>query len=175
MQMNRDLIGIIVVFMICALTVGISNSLRAPKRPAPATLPPEPVAGDIAIELVPEQAENDTMTWRATVVVQNVAGHPLLLRSPRFGAKLILAAGSSGISSEEHSLERHGNYTWGTNDIHRYGIGVWLQPSGSNQTREFLLTVHYGTASATCPGVSASASLNTPYELVKMTVSNVKY
>jgi len=172
MNMNRDLIVMIVVFGLLAMIVGVSNSINVPRRPETALLPPEPVAGDIDIDLLTEQGGKDAMLWRIRVNLHNVAGHPLLLRSPNFKARILLVAGSSETSMEEHSLERSGNLIWKKDDVHWYGIMVWLKPSAANQTRDFYLTAHYGTASATYPGAFTFTGIRTHYELDKMTVSD---
>lgn len=171
-MMNRDLIAIIVVFGLLAMIVGVSNSMNVPRRPDNWPPPPEPAAGDIDIDLLTEQGGKDAMLWRIRVNLHNVAGHPLLLRSPKFMAKILLVGGSSEISMEEHFLERSGNLIWNKDDVYWYGIAVWLKPSAANQTQDFLLTAHYGTASATYLGASTFTGIRTPYELDKMTVSD---
>jgi hypothetical protein len=171
-EMNRELIAVIVVFGTLGLLVGISNSLNVPRKPETSPLPPEPVAGDIAIEIIPEQAENDSVPFLATVVIRNVAGHPLLLSSQKFEARIELVSGSSELTSEAHSSQSRGQYSWSAHGIRWYGIEVHFDPAYGNQTQEFRLTAQFGTASSTFPGVSASTIIRTPLELAGMKLSD---
>jgi hypothetical protein len=168
--MNRDLIAIIVVFGLLALVVGISNSINVPKGPAAEPMPPEPVMGDIRLTMVVEPSGTDYSVWRAAVHIRNVAGHPLLLLSPKAGAEIRLVSGSSDTSdisrsygmTEYHIMTKGADWT--------YPVDIRLIPSATNQTQVFQVTAFFSIVSDKLPKVQATATFTTPFKLDTMSL-----
>jgi hypothetical protein len=168
--MNRDLIATIVVFGLLALVVGVSNSINVPKRPAAEPTPAEPAIGDITIELSPEPPGNDQSVWRAHVHIRNLAGHPLLLLSPKYGSGIRLVSGTSETSDISRSIGMTEYHTMMKGAVWNYTVDVRLKPSATNTTQEFRVTAFFSIVSDDFPVLEASTTFTTNLELDGLSV-----